>query len=95
MKSLQAGAEHRTVDLAQQPARDVNDPARIDAEEVAVERQVVDRAQRHPVHDRGHSLGLGVGNDVRGLHQLPLAERADRAAMAVGPHHVELEALLM
>ena len=36
-----------------------------------------------------------VGNDVRRLDELTLAQRADRAAMPVRAHHVELEALLV
>ena len=37
MEALQAGAQHRPVDLAQQPARDVDDPAGVNAEQDAVD----------------------------------------------------------
>src|SRR5215218_6378410 len=47
VKALQAGAEHRAVDLAQQAAGDVDDTLGVDAEQVAVEREVMDGAQRN------------------------------------------------
>ena len=92
VEALQAGAQHRTVDLAQQPARDVDDALRVDAEQVAVEREVVDSAERDAVDDGGDALVLGVGNDVGRLDELALMQRADRAAVAVSAHDVELEA---
>src|SRR4051794_32769640 len=61
MEALQARAQHRPVDLAQQTARDVDHALRIDAEEVAVEREVMDLAQRQAVDDRRAALGLDVG----------------------------------
>jgi hypothetical protein len=90
VEALQAGAQHRPVDLAQQPAGDVDDTRGVDAEQVAVEGEVVDRAQRDAVDDRGDAFLLDVGDDVRGLDEFALAQRADRAAMAVGAHDVEL-----
>ena len=38
---------------------------------------------------------LDVRDDVRRLDEFTLAQRADRAAVAVGAHDVELEALLV
>ena len=73
----------------------MDDAVGVDPEHVAVEREVMDRAQRQPVDDGGDALGLDVGDDVRGLDERALAQRADRAAVPVGAHHVELEALLM
>src|SRR5262245_20144592 len=95
VKPLQTGPQHRTVDFTQQPAGDVDDALGVDAEQIAVEREMVDRAERDPVDDCGDALVLGVGDDVGGLDELALAQGADRAAVAVGAHDVELEALLM
>jgi hypothetical protein len=39
--------------------------------------------------------GVDIGHDVGRLDERALAQRADRAAVAVGAHHVELEALLV
>jgi hypothetical protein len=61
----------------------------------AVEREVVNGAQREAVDNRGDALGLDVGNDVGGLDKGALTQRADRAPVPVGAHHVELEALLV
>ena len=73
----------------------MHDAVGIDAEHVAIEREVMDRAQRQAVDDGRDAFGLGVGDDVRRLYERALAQRADRAAVAVGAHDVELEALLM
>jgi hypothetical protein len=69
VKALQPRLKHRPVDLAQQTAGDVHDALRIDAEQVAVEREVMDRAQREAVDNRSDSAGLGVRHDVRGLNE--------------------------
>src|SRR4051812_43671345 len=73
----------------------MDDALGIDAKHVAIEREVMERAEREAVDDRGDPFRLDVGNDMRGLHEGALAERADRAAVAIGAHHLELEALLM
>jgi hypothetical protein len=45
VEALQPGAQHRSVALAQHAAGDVHDATRVDPEEVAIEREVVDRAR--------------------------------------------------
>jgi hypothetical protein len=62
------------VDLPQQPVGNVQDAAGIDAEQVAIEREVVDRTEREPVDDGGDPLGVDLRNDVRGLHKRSLAQ---------------------
>src|SRR5262249_755765 len=57
VESLQTGAEHRAIGLFEQSPGDVHDAVRIDAEDVAVESQVVDRAEREPVDNRGDAFG--------------------------------------
>jgi hypothetical protein len=61
VEALQAGAQHRAVGLVEHAPGDVHDPARIDAEDVAVERQVVDRAQRQPVTTAAMPVGSTSG----------------------------------
>lgn len=95
MEALQSRPQHRPVDLTQQPIGDVHDAAGVDAQEVAIEREMVDRAEVQSVDDGGDSCRLDVGNDVGGLNEGALAQRADRAATAISAHDVELEALLV
>ena len=45
---------------------------RIDAQEVAIERKMMDRAQREPVHDGSNPLRISIRNDVRGLNEFAL-----------------------
>ena len=58
-------------------------------------REVVDGAQGQTVDNRGDALGLAIGDDVCRLHQVALTQHADRTAVAIGAHDVELEALLV
>ena len=45
MEALKPFAQHRSVVLGTEPTSDVDHSARIDAEQVAVVRKVMDRAQ--------------------------------------------------
>src|SRR3954468_12417354 len=74
VESLKTGAEHRAVGLVEQSLRDVHDAVGVDAEGVAGEREVVDRAEREPVDDRGDALRRDVG----GLYERALAQIAQR-----------------
>jgi len=51
----------------------------VDAEKIAVEREVMDRAQRNPIEHRGDALLLGVRNDVRGLDEFARAACRSRS----------------
>jgi hypothetical protein len=59
VEALQAGGEHRAIDLVQRSSGDVHDTRWIDAEQVAVVREVVDRAQRDPVATAAIPRGFG------------------------------------
>jgi len=63
VKTLKTGAKHWSVDLSQHTGGDVYDSVWIDAEQVAVEGEMMDRAQRETVDDGGDPLGLDVGCD--------------------------------
>jgi len=95
VKALQTRLQHRAIDLAKDSGRDMDDARGIDPEEVAVEGQVVNGAERQSIDDRRDPGRLDVWNDVRGLNERSFAERADRAAVAVRAHDVDLEALLV
>ena len=75
--------EHRTVLVLKQPPRDVNDVIGRDADEVLVERAVVDSAQAQSVLDRRLAGFFDVADDVRGIEQAQLLEAADRALVGV------------
>ena|SRR5918995_2443560 len=82
--SLEPRLQHRAIDLTQESAGDVDDAVGIDAEQVAIEREVMDRAQGEAVDDCGDARGLDVRDDVHRLDQLAFAQGADRAAVPVG-----------
>ena len=69
VEALQAGREHRAIDLVQQSSGDVHDTRWIDAEQVAVVGEVVDRAERDPVDHGGDPLGASVLDDVGRLDE--------------------------
>ena len=82
MKPLQH-VEHRSVLIIEQATRNMNAEIGGDADEIFVERSVVDRAHAQPVaHERLARL-LGVADDVRSVEQPNLAETADRATIVV------------
>src|SRR4051794_11199908 len=64
MKSLQTLTQHWTIPLLEQPLSDMHHALRIDSEEVAVVREVVDRTQSQAVDDGGDPFGLGILDDV-------------------------------
>jgi len=81
VEPLQAGREHRTVDLVQQPPGDVHHARRVDAEQVPVIRQVVDGAQRDAIDHGGDPFRTRVLDDVSGLDERGLLQRADRRSV--------------
>jgi hypothetical protein len=95
VKSLQADAQHRPIDLFEEAARDVHDSVRRDPEQVAVIREVVDCAEGDPVDHGCGATRVAVLDDVRGLQQRSLAECADCAAGAVGAENSLAEAMLV
>ena len=64
VEALQAGRQHRAVDLVQQACGDVHDTRLVDAEQVAVVGEMVDRAERDPV-TRGDPSALRSLDDVQ------------------------------
>ena len=77
--------EHRPVFVLQQVAGDVDLVVRRDADEVLVERSVVDRAEAQAVADERLACRLRVTDDVRrGVQEPELLQAADRARVAVG-----------
>jgi hypothetical protein len=85
MKALQPFAQHWTVVLLQEALRNVNDPIGVDAEEIAVVCKVMNRAEREPINDGCNASGVRVFDDMGGLNERGLAERANRASLSVRP----------
>ena len=79
MEALDPAAQHRTVVLVEESPSDVDDASRIDPEKVPVVREVMDRAQRDPVHDGCDAARVPVIDDVRRLEKCCLPEPAHRA----------------
>ena len=69
MEPLKAGLEHRSIDFVEKLPRDVHHARRINSQEVAVVREVVNRAKRNAVDDRRVSEWVAVVDDVRRLQQ--------------------------
>jgi hypothetical protein len=82
VEPLEPLPEHWPVPLSPQARSDVDDTLRIDPHEVPVVCEVVDCTEGQPVDDRGDSLGVGVSDDVRSLHEVGLARRARLTAGA-------------
>lgn len=95
VEMLDAVLEHRSVDLVQQPIVDVHDAVRVDAEKVAVVREVMDGAESEAVDHGGTTERVAVFDDVRGLQQRSLLQRADRAARSIRLQDGPLKPVLM
>lgn len=66
VKALESGSQHRTVDLVEQPARDMYRAPRVDTHQVPVVGEVMDGAQRDPVGDRRRTARVAIVDDVSG-----------------------------
>jgi len=76
VESLEPVDQHRAIGVVEDVAAHFNGTVRPDADEVPVERRVVEPAQRHAVgHHRG-AEGVRVGHDVRGIPRHGLKPRA-------------------
>jgi len=64
MEPLQAVDQHRPVGLVQHIRSNSHGVVGCDADDVAIERSVVQRAQRHAVGNGGNAEGVGVRHDV-------------------------------
>src|SRR6185312_7469780 len=84
VEALQALSEHWAIDLPAKAGCDMNDPAWIDSQDVAVVGKMVNRAQRESVDDRGDASRVRVADDVRRLDEGLFAKRADRTSMPRG-----------
>src|SRR2546426_2870257 len=95
LESLQAVLQHRAVWLAENVRAQLHRQVRPHAQDVPVERRVVQLAQRQPVrHDR-LAPRMPVRQDVRRVEQLLVPQPADGALLAVRPQHPLPELLLV
>src|SRR4051794_26137397 len=94
MESLKH-VKHRTVFVLAQAAGDVDDVIRRDADEILVERAVVDRAEAQAVGHRRLTALLDVAHYVRGVEQAKLLQAADRALTRVRGDDAATEARLV
>ena len=95
VETLKTFAKHGSVVLLAKPPRNMHTSAWVNAEEIAVVREMMDRAERQPVHHRGNALWRRVGDDVSCLHQLALSKGADGAAVLICTEDFMSKALLM
>src|SRR3989338_9628287 len=83
----QAMAEHGPVGLAENGGLHLDVEIGANAEQVAVERRVVQRAEGQAVRHPGLAARVAIGQDVGGLEQLLVAQAADGATLLVGREH--------
>ena len=95
VKVLKTLAKHGAVAFFEHARRQVNYAAGVDAKNIAVVREMVDRTESQPVADHRRSLLMCVLDDVGCLNQRPLSEGTDRASVAVRAEHLEAELMLM
>jgi len=95
VKTLQSRSEHGAIVFSQQPLRHVDATAGVDAHQVSVVRQVMDSAERDPVHNRGHTARVAVLEDMGGLKEVCFPQSAYRASPAVGPQYKRTELVLV
>ena len=69
MAFLQTVLQHRPVDCRKHSSVDLDHEVRTDAEDVQIERCVVDLAHGQPVWHHGIAVGVMVGQDVGGVEQ--------------------------
>jgi hypothetical protein len=86
VEALQTGPKHRTVLLVQEALRDVDDAARIDADQIAVIGKVMDRARDDPIHHDRRTPRIAVIEDVGRLQKsrLPQGESPTHTRSANG-----------
>ena len=75
--------EHRTVDLFEDIAANLDDEVGADAEDETVERCMVKLAQGEPVRNYRLAPRMAVGQNMCGFEQFAVAEPADRTGVAV------------
>src|SRR3989338_4850722 len=95
VEALEAMAEHGPIGLAKNGGLHLDLKVGANAEQVAVERRVVQRAEGQAVRHHGLAARVAIGQDVGGLEQLLVAQAADGATLLVGREHALAEALLM
>ena len=87
LEALQAMLEHRPVDLLQHVEAHRDLEVGRDANDVGVERGVMQLAEREAVGNHRLTERVDIREDVGGLQQLVMAEPADGAALLVGAEH--------
>jgi hypothetical protein len=95
LKSLETMDEHGAVDFIKDVSPNVDGQVRRDAENVRVERGVMELAERKPVTNGRFTVRMAVGQDVSGFEQLRVLQVADRAAPLVRLEHTFSEPLLV
>lgn len=67
LELLEAMTEHRAVDLLQDVLAHFDNQVRTDADNMTVERGVVQLAQRQPIRDERLAFWMAVGKDMGGI----------------------------
>jgi hypothetical protein len=95
VEALETSPKHGSIDLIQQPLRNVNHTTWIDAQEVSVIREMVDCAQRNPVDNRRHAPRIAIVDYVGRLQKRCLTQATDRTSRRISAQHGRTKAVLV
>jgi len=95
LEALEAMLEHRPVDLLQHVEADRDLEVGRDADDVGVERGVMQLAEREAVGNHRLAERVNIRKDVSGPQQFVMAESADGAALLVSTEHALAKATLV
>src|SRR5882724_9396737 len=94
MALLQPMLQHWAVVLFEDVLSDFDDQVRTNADNIGVEGGVMQLAEGQAVADPGFTFRMAVGEDVRGVEKLHVAQSAN-GAVAVSANDAHPKALLM
>jgi hypothetical protein len=95
VEPLQTKLEHRPIRLVQDVRPQLDHEVRPHAEDVAVERGVVQLAESQSVRDDGLSPGVSVWENVGRVQKLGVTQTAHGTALAIGPQDAPAKRHLM
>ena len=95
MESLEPMDQHRAVRFVEDIAAHLDNTVRPDADQVPVERCVVELAQGNPVGHHRRAERVRIGHDVRGFEEFVTPQSTHGTVMLVRPHDALPELALM
>src|SRR5262249_13332634 len=95
MEPLKTMLQHQSVNLIQDIHAHFHRVVRCDADDVAIERGMMQLAERQSVRNPRVAFWISVGDDMCSFEELLMAQAADRAVLAIRFKHTFTECLLV